>query len=86
MPHFFLNIYDGLGHAQDEEGVDVPSLDEARYRAVEGIRSLLGEEVKAGRLNLDGRIEIADQSGSVLATVPYAECVDVQSATSTASP
>lgn len=78
MPRYHLHIYDRGGVSCDEEGVDLPDLDSARRSAIAGIRSIASEEVRAGRLDLVGRIEIVDAAGTVLGIVRYPEAVEVQ--------
>ncbi|MEA2998917.1 MAG: hypothetical protein QOK17_750 [Sphingomonadales bacterium] len=80
MPQFYLHIYNDHGEAEDDEGLEVPSLAVAREEAVQGIRSLLYAEVKNGSFNLAGRIDIKDASGTVLLTVPFKEAVAVTGA------
>lgn len=78
MPQFYLHIYNDHGDAEDDEGLEVPSLAVAREKAVQGIRSLLAAEVENGSINLDGRIDIKDPRGAVLLTVPFKEAVAVK--------
>ena len=73
MARFFLHLINGTGCAPDEEGVELADAQAAKARAVEGIRSILADEAKAGRLDLDGRIEIADESGDIVRSVPFEE-------------
>jgi hypothetical protein len=68
MPQLYLHIYNDHGDAEDDEGLEVPSLPIAREKAVHGIRSLLAAEVENGSFNLDGRIDIKDGRGEVLLT------------------
>lgn len=75
MTHFYLHIYDAYGEAEDEEGVEVRSLEEAHERAISGIRSLLSAEVLEGTFNLNGRIEIADTDRNVQLVVPFSEAL-----------
>jgi hypothetical protein len=77
MPLFFLNIHDKLGFAQDEEGVELPSLEAARAKAIEGIRSLLSDDVKHGRLDFGGRIEVVDDQSGLLTTIHFEEAVEI---------
>ena len=77
MPHYFLHIYNGSGFVEDEEGLELPGLDEARKKAVEGIRSLLAGELLDGSIDLRGRIEIAAADGKRLAVVPFRSTVAV---------
>ena len=77
MPLFFLNIYNGGGFAEDDEGSDCADLAAARACALKGIRSLLAEEVTNGRLNLNGQIEIVDEASQVLEVVPFRDAVEI---------
>ena len=80
MPQFYLHIYNDHGDAEDDEGLEAPSLAVAREKALHGIRSLLAAEVENGSFNLAGRIDIKDARGEVLLTVPFNEAVDVKGA------
>jgi hypothetical protein len=74
---FYLHLFNRLGSALDEEGVEVADLEAAEARAVDGIRSILADEAKVGRLDLDGRIEIADESGAIVRTVPFEDAFEI---------
>lgn len=80
MPKFYLHIHNDHGGAEDDEGLDAPSLAVAREEAVHGIRSLLAAEVINGSFNLAGRIDIKNPAGDVMLTVPFKEAVDVKGA------
>jgi hypothetical protein len=77
MPRFYLHLINRTGSARDEEGVELADAQAAQARAVEGIRSILADEAKAGRLDLDGRIEIADESGAILRVVPFEAAFEI---------
>lgn len=77
MPQFYLHIHNAHGDAEDDEGSDASSLAEAREKAIKGIRSLLSSEVANGQMNLRGRIDISDQSGKVLLSVPFKDAVTI---------
>lgn len=78
MPRYFLHIHNSHGSAEDEEGVEANSLSEAREKAVAGIRSLLAAEAENGEINFKGRIDISDQGGKPLLSVPFTEAVTVK--------
>jgi hypothetical protein len=63
MAQYYLHIHNSHGAAEDDEGVEAASLSEAKEKALTGIRSLLSSEVANGRMNMKGRIDIADGSG-----------------------
>jgi len=78
MPRFFFHVHNGFGDAIDEEGQEVGSLAEARAIAIDATRAILAAVLKRGRLDLRGRIDIADASGTVRATVPFSDAVELQ--------
>jgi hypothetical protein len=78
MPLFFLHVYNRTGCSRDEEGLDLPDLDAARAEAAAGIRSILADEVARGTIDFNGRIDIADAAGTVIATMRYGEAVELR--------
>ena len=80
MPRYFLHIHNGLGSARDDERQELADLEEARAKAVEGIRSLLAGEVVDGTIDFRGYIEIMDECGRCLAVVPFGDAVTVRPA------
>ena len=77
MLRFYLNLRIGEQWIEDQEGFDLPSVDAARQTSVEETRSLLADDVACGKIDLRGCIEVTDETGSVVATVPFAEPVEV---------
>jgi hypothetical protein len=77
MPRFYLHIVDCYGRAPDEEGREFESAREARQEAVKGARSLLIGELEQGKLDLRGRIEVADDRQGVADVVQFADVVDI---------
>lgn len=78
MPRYFFHVHNSFGVAADDEGQDVDSIAQARCIAIEAIRTILAEELRSGRLDLRGRIVIADRSGAVCASVRFIEAVDLK--------
>jgi hypothetical protein len=78
MPRYFIHIYDDAV-VVDEDGMELRDLAAAKYEAIRGARSMMAEHIFAGRpLKLFHRVEIADESGKVLAVVPFRELVTIQ--------
>lgn len=77
MPQFFLHLHNGMGLVRDEEGSELPDLQAAREKAISGIRSILSDEVRTGRLSLAGRVEIVDAEGRSLAVIAFAEAIEL---------
>lgn len=77
MPRFYFHLSNQIGFVPDEEGEEVADLDAAKLRAIENIRSILAGEVAEGRLDMNGSIQIAGANGAVIATVRFAEAVEL---------
>lgn len=75
MPRFFFHIVDGAGVAADEDGLDLRDLAAARDVALEGARDILAAEVKSGKIDLSWRIDVVDQGGAVVLTLPFSDAV-----------
>ena len=77
MIRYFLHIRDRAGSVRDEDGGDFSGLVAAIDEAQRGIRSLLSDSVKAGTLDLDGYIEIADVDGVPVLVVSYTDAITI---------
>jgi hypothetical protein len=75
VQRFFLHVHNHDGDAVDEEGQEFADLDDARRAAIVGIRSLLCSELTEGRLDLRATIEIDDDQGIRVLSVPYVEAL-----------
>ena len=78
MPRFYFHLRNDLS-VDDEEGVELPDLAAARDHAIYNARSIAAENVHAGKLSLSHRIEIADERGTIVATVQFGDAVSVSS-------
>lgn len=69
MPRYYFNIRDGYDLDEDEEGVDLPSLDAAKAEAqatVEELRDELGADANSIQL------EVTDEEGHRLFSLSFA--------------
>ncbi|HTU12222.1 MAG TPA: hypothetical protein VMG08_15130 [Allosphingosinicella sp.] len=71
MARYFLHVFNRIGAARDDEGAELDGLDQAIDHARQGIRSIIADEARTGRIDLDGRVEIASADGTILAVVPF---------------
>ena len=78
MPIYYFDVRNSFGFASDEEGKELASFDEARAVAMEAARSLISADVKEGRLDLNGTIEILDEQRQPITTISFAEAVTFQ--------
>ena len=77
MPHYHLHLHNAHVDASDEEGMDLTDLAEAQSRAIEGIRDFLSHELKAGKIDMRGQVDIADDSGTILHSVQFSEAFTI---------
>lgn len=77
MPLFFFHIHDGFGF-KDEQGIDMADAAAARVAALAGARGMMSEQVKNGRLSLHHRIEVEDEHGGSILTLPFGDAVVIE--------
>ena len=75
MPRYFFHHVTRAGLVRDLEGTDLPDLEHARSEAILDARSLLAGAIREGRDISSRSIQISDEQGNVLLTVPFAEAV-----------
>ncbi len=78
MPKFYFRLCDDLD-CDDPEGIERADLHEAYQEAIRGIRSIMAEQVGKGRLSMNGRIEIKDETGSVVQHIAFTEALVIDS-------
>lgn len=78
MPMFFFHVIDDVD-APDNEGSELPDIAAAEDLARHSARSLMCETiVRDGRITLHHRIDIEDEQGEVVASVPFSEAVQIE--------
>lgn len=77
MPRYFFHVFNDV-ITLDKEGAELADLAAAREYAVESARALVCESVKHGHLNLDHRIEIADEADARKMTVTFREAFTIE--------
>ncbi len=77
VPRFFLHLYDDI-IARDEEGQEFPDAEAARKSACVSAREMASTEVLNGHLDLRHRVDIEDESGTLLATVHFRDVIDIE--------
>lgn len=80
MARYFLHVRNGNGLTRDIEGAEYPDLKSARDQAVEGVRSILSEEVRNGILDLNGTVEITEGDGTIVLRLAFVDAVEIRHA------
>jgi hypothetical protein len=68
MPRFYTHVLRGTDYANDVEGQEFASTEEARESARRGARITVAYEIKAGRDPVELEYHIHDEAGTKLAT------------------
>ncbi len=69
MPVFFIHTRTGDVIAEDDEGIDVPSLEEANAMAIVTVRELLADNIKSASATPLKAVIITDENGKTLMTI-----------------
>jgi hypothetical protein len=77
MPSYYFVHVDAIGEAEDDEGCELPDLGAAVAMAVSAARDIMAADVRAGRLDLDQRIDIRDGQGRTMAVLAFAHALDI---------
>lgn len=70
MALYFFHLRDGGDVALDPDGVELPHLEAARSTALAAARDTLSHGIKTGCLDLRYRIDVENEKGSVLHSLP----------------
>jgi hypothetical protein len=77
VPRYFFHVFNDQT-SLDDEGLELPHLDAARAHAILGARSLMGDSLKQGHLDLSHHIAIQNERGELLLDVKFGEAVAVR--------
>jgi hypothetical protein len=75
MARYFLNLHERGTVLVDEDGVDRPGLEAARTEALRTVRAIMSSDVNEGHLCLSGSVEVMDDAGQTVATVPFKDAI-----------
>ena len=77
MALYYFHLCDGDDILLDPEGCSLPDLGAVAERAMRTARSLLSADVLEGRLPLALRLDVADEAGAVIHSLPFADALDI---------
>ena len=77
MPKFFFNLRDDIS-VEDCEGKFLDDADKAREAALHYAREMMAEDVKDGRLVLKDSIDIVDEKGEKVLTLPFRDAIEIE--------
>jgi hypothetical protein len=72
MRRFYFHLKDADEFIVDDEGLELPGVNEAKRMALLSARELLADAIKSGKSRVPEAFVIADEQGRAIATVPFA--------------
>jgi hypothetical protein len=77
MDRYFLHLRDGTEELLDPEGVEYVSLEAMRVAVMHTVRDLISGDVGRGVVDLRFRIDVEDEGGEILYTLPFKHAISV---------
>jgi hypothetical protein len=77
MARYFFDLHECGTTSTDDEGCERESLAEVRDEALRAAREVMCAEVFEGSLCLSCRIDVRDDTGTVVLTLPFKEALTV---------
>ncbi|HEX8192033.1 MAG TPA: hypothetical protein VF552_03970 [Allosphingosinicella sp.] len=77
MPRYFFHVYDDV-ISHDAEGLELPNVAAARLKAIQGARDIIAEQVRHGHFVLSHWIEVLDETGETVLTLPFRDAVHIE--------
>jgi hypothetical protein len=76
VPRFNFHLFNDMT-IPDDEGIQLPNAAIALQRAASSAREMAAQSVREGRLVLEHRIEVTDESGGCVGIVYFRDVVEV---------
>ena len=76
MPRYHFHLRDRAGLTEDVQGRELGDLVQARERAIREARAIICDDVRQGRIDLSGMIEVTDGEGEVVLILPFSHAVE----------
>ena len=77
MPRFFFHVHNSI-EIPDPEGLEMPSLTEARTEAIKAARALMADDITTkGEITLSHSITVEHEDGSPGFVLPFRGCVEI---------
>ena len=77
MPRFHFHLLEDGQMVIDDAGVERPSLEAVQRDAIRAAREVMCAELQEGRLFLTGSIEVTDEGGKLVLSLPFRDCVEI---------
>jgi hypothetical protein len=76
MPRYYFHILKGDSLEEDKEGTEIQATEPLEEEVLEAARDLLAEGDLQGLDRREWVFEVADEAGTVVHTLPFAEAIE----------
>jgi hypothetical protein len=80
MAKFFFHLRDHTDQVLDPEGIECPNAAVVEAKAMEAARDIIGNDAKAGAIDMRYRIDVEDTSDRIVHTLEFEDAVSIQRA------
>lgn len=77
MPTYYFHLRNGSDVLLDPEGRDLRDPNCIKLVALAEARALISQEVLKGRINFGQRLDIEDDAGRIVHSLPFVEAVEI---------
>ncbi len=78
MPLYFFHLKDGIDVVLDPEGLQMPA-EAVPGAALFQARDCMAGDIRTGRLDLRFRIDVHDEAGEIVHSLPFGDALEVVS-------
>ena len=77
MARYFMHLRDGTEQILDPEGLEFATIEQVRKAVLVSARDLMTGDVREGVIDLRFRIDVEDESGEIVYTLPFKHAVSI---------
>lgn len=75
---YFFHLRESDDYLIDEEGLELPDLQDVRQAALQNARSVIAGDAIGGKLSLRPIVEVDDEAGARVLVLPFREAVTIE--------
>jgi hypothetical protein len=76
LPRYFMHLRGPADETLDPDGVEMPE-EAVNGAALRAARDCMAHDLRAGRIDLASRIDVHDEAGDIVHTLPFAGAVTI---------
>ncbi len=77
MARYFMHLRDGTEQILDPEGLEFTTIEAVRKAVLVSARDLMTGDIREGVIDLRFRIDVEDEGGDIVYTLPFKHAVNI---------